>query len=61
MSSKLAFFSSGLTSASFRSCGKTPVCKDSFMTEVNKGPIAGKNSFSIAFGIGSSSQLLLGD
>ena len=61
MRSKLAFFNSGLTKASLRSCGKTPVFKDSFRTEVNKGPIDGNTSFSIAVGIGSSSQLLLGD
>ena len=61
MSSKLAFFNSGLTRAFFRSCGKTPVCMDSFTTEVNKFPIDGNTSFSIVVGIGSSSQFLPGD
>ena len=61
MSSKLAFFKSGLTRASFRSSGKTPACMDSFTIEVNKGATDGNTSLSIVVGIGSSSQLLLGE
>ena len=61
MKSKLAFFSAGLTKASFRSCRKISVCMDSFTIEANNSAIDGNASLSIVVGIGLSSQLVLGD
>ena len=61
MRSRLAFLSSGLTKATLSLSGKIPDVSDLFMISVNIVITDGRVSFSSMVGIGSKSQLLLGE
>ena len=61
MRSWLAFLSSGLTKATLSLSGKIPDVNDLFMISVSIVITDGRVSFSSMVGIGSMSQLLLGE
>ena len=61
MRSKFTFFKRGLTSATFKSSRKVPVCKDLLTISLKRGAIFGRMSLRRVVGIGSASQVLLGD
>ena len=61
MGSKVIFFNSGLTRASFKLSGNSPVYSDSFTNLVRSSVMHGSTFLSNSVGMGSTSQVFVGE